>query len=220
MWETILFDLDGTMTDPKQGITTAVSEALSHFGIHEDPDNLTQFIGPPLGDAFQEYYGLTPAQAEEAIGHFRVYFDRQGWRENIPYPGIADLLAALQRAGRRLIVATSKPELFANRIMEYFDLSQYFTLICGAPMHNQAGAKKAVVIGDALRRAGIAADAAVVMVGDRRHDIEGAHQVGLPAIGVLYGYGSREEHERCGADYLAEDLCALRALLIPSTKND
>ena len=202
MWETILFDLDGTLTDPKQGITTAVSEALSHFGIHEDPDNLTQFIGPPLGDAFQEYYGLTPAQAEEALGHFRVYFDRQGWRENIPYPGIADLLAALQRAGKRLIV------------------SQYFTLICGAPMHNQAGAKKAAVIGDALRRAGIAADASVVMVGDRRHDIEGAHQVGLPAIGVLYGYGSREEHERCGADYLAEDLCALRALLIPSTKND
>ncbi|MBQ1281575.1 MAG: HAD-IA family hydrolase [Oscillospiraceae bacterium] len=209
MWNTILFDLDGTLTDPKQGITTAVGIALEHFGIHESPDNLTRFIGPPLMEAFPEFYGFTTAQAEEAIQVFQEYFGRQGWRENNPYEGIAEFLGGLKSAGKRLIVATSKPEVFARRILDHFDLSQYFFAVCGAPLDERKGAEKIKII----RKALAFCEDTPIMVGDRKHDIEAAHALGLRAIGVLYGYGSREELTGCGADYLAEDLSALQTLL-------
>ncbi len=212
-WDTILFDLDGTVTDPKEGITRAVATALAHFGIHEDPDSLTKFIGPPLDESFPEFYGFTPEQTEEATERFREYFARQGWHENVPYPGMAELLGDLKKAGKQLIIATSKPEAFAVRILEHFGMAQYFDRICGAPLHDQQGARKAVVIRRALSYTG--GDLSrVVMVGDRRHDVAGAHETGLACIGVLYGYGDRAEHEAAGADFIAEDLPALRRLLL------
>ncbi len=212
-WNTILFDLDGTVTDPKEGITKAVATALAHFGIHEDPDSLTKFIGPPLDESFPEFYGFTPEQTEEATERFREYFARQGWHENVPYPGMAELLRDLKAAGKQLIIATSKPEVFAVRILEHFGMAQYFDHICGAPLHDQRGAKKAAVVRRALSYTG--GDLSrVVMVGDRRHDIAGAHEAGLAAVGVLYGYGDRAEHEAAGADFIAEDLPALRRLLL------
>ncbi|MGM9618398.1 MAG: HAD hydrolase-like protein [Oscillospiraceae bacterium] len=209
---TILFDLDGTLTDPKAGITTAVSVALRHFGIEAEPDSLTKFIGPPLDEGFREFYGFDEAQAKEAIREFRAYYSRQGWRENVPYEGAAALLAELQAAGRHLLVATSKPEVFAVKILEHFGMAQYFDGICGAPLEDPNGAKKAAVIRDALRRFGAVGDA--VMVGDRRHDVQGAHEAGLPAIGVLYGYGDRDELTAAGAEQIAEDIPALRILLL------
>lgn len=212
-WDTILFDLDGTVTDPKEGITKAVATALERFGIREDPDSLTRFIGPPLDESFPEFYGFTPEQTAQATEYFREYFARQGWHENAPYPGMAELLGDLQAAGKQLIIATSKPEVFAVRILEHFGLARYFDCICGAPLHDQQGAKKAAVIRDALSRTGGGLSRAV-MVGDRRHDIAGAHEAGLKAIGVLYGYGDRAEHVSAGADYIAEDLAALRGLLL------
>lgn len=214
MWNTILFDLDGTLTDPKEGITRAVAIALEDFGVHEDPERLTHFIGPPLDESFPEFYGFTPEQTAAATEAFRTYFAAQGWRENVPYPGMAALLGELKAAGRRLVVATSKPEVFAVRILEHFDMAKYFEHICGAPMDNQEGAKKAAVIRSALSRAGIGDLSSAVMVGDRRHDIAGAHETGLRAIGVLYGYGDRAEHERAGADFIAADLDELRGLLL------
>jgi len=219
MWNTILFDLDGTLTDPKVGITRAVAVALAHFGIQEDPDSLTDFIGPPLDESFPEFYGFDREQVKTATEKFREYYVRQGWLENVPYPGMAELLRDLKAAGKHLMVATSKPEETAVRILEHFGMAQYFDRICGAPLDSQEGAKKANVIRRALSWADWRGDgSSVVMVGDRRHDIAGAHEAGLQAIGVLYGYGSRAEHEQAGAEFIAADLAQLRKLLLFETE--
>lgn len=211
MWNTILFDLDGTLTDPKEGITKAVAIALEHFGIHEDPDRLTHFIGPPLDESFPEFYGFSQEQVDTATELFRAYYARQGWRENIPYPGAAELLRDLKAAGRTTMIATSKPEGMAVQILEHFGMAPYLDRICGAPLDKQEGARKANVIRSALP---FVPQGPVVMVGDRRHDVAGARETGLPCIGVLYGYGSREELERAGAAYIAEDFQTLRRLLL------
>ena len=215
MFSTILFDLDGTLTDPGEGITNSVAYALERFGIHvNDRKSLYPFIGPPLTDSFSRYYGMTDSQATEAVKVYREYFSVKGWLENCPYDGIDTMLSHLQRSGKRLLVATSKPEEFAVRILEYFGLSTYFEIICGAPFNPPKGHGKADVIKDALKRAGIFDLDGVIMVGDRRHDVQGAHAVGIPAVGVLYGYGDREEHEACQADYIVEDINNLEELLL------
>ena len=214
-WNTILFDLDGTLTDPAEGITKAVEAALNHYGITvADRAALHKFIGPPLDESFPEFYGFDAARTAEATEVFRAYFDRQGWRENIPYPGVEDMLRDLRAAGKRLLVATSKPEVFALRIMEHFGLAQYFDHICGAPMDNQEGAKKAAVIRDALRRSGVEDLHAAVMVGDRRHDIDGARQAGLEAVGVLWGYGDLQELEASHPVHIVESFDGLKRVLI------
>lgn len=222
MWNTILFDLDGTLTDPKVGITKAVAISLDHFGIREDPENLTHFIGPPLDESFPEYYGFNQEQVDIATQKFREYYTRDGWLENVPYPGMATLLRDLKAAGKHLMVATSKPKVTAVRILEHFGMAGYFDRILGAPLNNQEGAKKVNVIRNALSWANSAWDgwdySGAVMVGDRRHDVIGAHQAGLSCIGVLYGYGDRSEHENAGADFIAEDIPALRKLLLFETE--
>ncbi len=214
MRRTILFDLDGTLTDPKKGITCAFAYALKQYGIEADPDTLTSVIGPPLVDSFMELYGFSRAQAEEAIRHYRVYYSDRGWAENVPYPGIRDALAALRAAGRTLVVATSKPEEFSVRILEHFGLAEYFSVICGAPMDDSERGRKEHVIADALCRCGSPSPGTAVMVGDRRHDIEGARKNGLSAIGVLYGYGSRAELEQAGAAYITNSVQSLCDLLL------
>ena len=153
-WNTVLFDLDGTVTDPKEGITCAVAYALRQQGIIADPDTLTSFIGPPLHESFPELFGLTEEQTDRAVEDFRAYFSRQGWAENIPYKGMAELLESLQGAGLKLVIATSKPEEFALRIMEHFGLAAYFHRICGAQREDRASAQKGSVVADALRRSG------------------------------------------------------------------
>ncbi len=214
-WNTIHFDLDGTLTDPAEGITKAVEAALNHYGITvADRAALHKFIGPPLDESFPEFYGFDAARTAEATEVFRAYFDRQGWRENIPYPGVEDMLRDLRAAGKRLLVATSKPEVFALRIMEHFGLARYFDHICGAPMDNQEGAKKAAVIRDALRRAGVEDLSTAVMVGDRRHDIDGARQAGLEAVGVLWGYGDLQELEASHPVHIVESFDGLKRVLI------
>ena len=214
-WNTILFDLDGTLTDPAEGITKAVEAALNHYGITvADRSALHKFIGPPLDESFPEFYGFDAARTAEATEVFRAYFDRQGWRENIPYPGVEDMLRDLRAAGKRLLVATSKPEVFALRIMEHFGLARYFDHICGAPMDNQEGAKKAAVIRDALRRSGVEDLSTAVMVGDRRHDIAGARQAGLEAVGVLWGYGDLQELEASHPVHIVESFDGLKKVLI------
>ena len=213
MWKTILFDLDGTLTDSAPGITNSVAYALAHFGIHEESKNLLKFIGPPLNESLAEFYGFSPEQTVEAITVFREYFVEKGWCENAPYPGVGELLRDLKDAGLRLMVATSKPEVQAVRILKHFGLAEYFEQICGAPLGNEDGARKSSVIRRALSYVG-GDTASVVMVGDRRHDVEGAREVGLPCVGVLYGYGGREELESAGAEFIAEDMAALKRLLL------
>ena len=213
MWNTLLFDLDGTLTDSAPGITNSVAHALAHFGIREEPKNLLKFIGPPLSESLPEFYGFPPEQTAEAVTIFREYFNEKGWCENAPYPGAGELLAALKAAGRRLMVATSKPEVQAVRILKHFGLAEYFDHICGAPAGSEEGARKVIIIRQALRHMD-GGDSSAVMVGDRRHDVAGAREAGLPCIGVLYGYGGREELEAAGAAFIAEDIAALKKHLL------
>lgn len=212
MWNTVIFDLDGTLTDSQVGITNSILYALERFGIHEERRNLMKCVGPPLAESLRDYYGFGPEKRAQAIAAFREYFDEKGWLENAPYPGIQALLRELKAAGLRLMVATSKPEVQAVRILKHFGLAQYFGHICGAPLGNEDGARKSAVIRRALEWAEDLSQ--TIMVGDRRHDVAGAHEVGLPCIGVLYGYGGREELEKAGAAFIAEDMAALKRLLL------
>ena len=214
MWDVILFDLDGTITDPKDGITKSVAYALERVGIKiENPDILTNFIGPPLLESFQKFYSLSEEQSLEAVDLYRQRYSSVGWVENLPYPGIDECLQRLRTAGKTLIIATSKAELYAIKILEYFGLSKYFHAICGTPMDGLKQTK-ADVIRTALSRIDVFDLSKVVMVGDRMHDILGAHEVGLSAIGVLYGYGDRQEHEAQNADYIVESVEELKSLLL------
>ena len=209
----ILWDLDGTLTDPAEGITKAVQHSLGIFGIRvEDRRRLYPFIGPPLKASYQEMFGFSDEETARAIAAYREYFSVTGLFENVPYEGIAPLLCDLQTAGKRLYVATSKPTVFALRILERFRLSQYFEGVYGSELDGTR-VEKPAVIRYCLEQEGITDQSAVVMVGDREYDVLGAHENGLEAIGVIYGYGSREELVQAGADALAEDLAGLRALL-------
>lgn len=210
----ILFDLDGTLTDPGMGITNSVAYALAHFGITvTDRTQLYRFIGPPLMDSFMEYYGFTEEQATEAVRVYREYFADKGWAENTVYEGIETMLSELVATGKILLVATSKPQVFAERILNYFGLAHYFTHICGVALQAPRGYSKADVIREALSKAGVTDLSTAVMVGDRHHDIDGAKAVGLASVGVLYGYGDREEHETAGAGAIAESVAELREYL-------
>lgn len=212
MWKTILFDLDGTLTDSQQGIINAISYALDHFGAHKERAELMKFIGPPLMESLPEYCGFSVEQSQAVIIKFREYYQSKGWLENAPYPGIPELLRDLKAAGKQLLVATSKPENMAVRVLEHFELAGYFDHICGAPASNPDSTKKADVIRNALHYAEDLSQ--VIMVGDRRHDVAGARETGLPCVGVLYGYGGREELEKAGAAFIAEDMAALKRLLL------
>ncbi len=200
----IFFDLDGTLTDSMPGITRAVQYALKHYGITvEDLDILKPFVGPPLPDSFKEYYHFSDEDARDAVFVFREYYNKKGWMENSPYAGIREMLEELKKSGFKLFVATSKPETMAKRVLEYFELTRYFEFIGGACDDNNR-AKKAEVIRYVMEENGLTDRENIVMVGDRRHDIEGAHKAGIPAIGILYGYGSEEELKKAGADWIAK----------------
>ena len=185
-YTTILFDLDGTLTDPGEGITNAVAYALRHYDISvADRRQLYPFIGPPLHDSFMKFYGFSSEQAEAAITFFREYYRDTGIWENVVYTGMAEALHKLCDSGKRLLVATSKPEEFAIRILDKFELSGYFDSICGATFDNTR-VTKAQVIAHALRQGQITDISVCIMVGDREHDVLGAKEFGMDALGVLY----------------------------------
>ncbi len=210
----LLFDLDGTLTDPMEGITRSVQYSLRHFGIEvTDLRELTPFIGPPLSDSFREFYGFDGERIPEAIRVMREYFNERGWRENRLYDGMPQLLERLQSAGYELAVATSKPTVFARRILDYFDLARYFSCVGGAELNGDRQAK-AEVIAYVLQELDIADPASCLMIGDRRHDIAGATTVGMDSCGVLWGYGSREELTEAGATLIVADLVELERLLV------
>ena len=197
-----LFDLDGTLTDPAEGITNSVIYALKKFGKEvSSREELYPYIGPPLLESFEKYHGLTPAQAREGLRLYREYFSDRGIFENTVYDGIPPLLERLRSAGVRLFVATSKPEYYARQIMAHFHLEEYFDFIGGSTM-DETRVRKEEVIRYVLERTGVSEPARAVMVGDRGLDVTGAEQCGMDAIGVLYGYGGKEELQRAGARYL------------------
>ncbi len=213
MKQYILFDLDGTIIDPKIGITSSVAYALNKFDIHvENLDNLCKFIGPPLKDSFIEYYNFSDEDAEKAILYYRERFQEKGIYENFLYENFEDMLISLKKQGKTLLIATSKPAVFAERILEHFNLRQYFDFVGGSNLDGTR-ANKAEVIFHVLKENSISDLSTAIMVGDRKHDIIGAKKAGLQSVGVLYGYGNYQELETSGADYIVKDVEELSTLL-------
>ncbi len=210
----ILFDLDGTLSDSAPGITRSVAYALEKFGINEKAEDLGFFVGPPLIDAFREKYGMTTEEADSAIKYFRERFQTKGIFENAPYDGIDELLCTLHSHGKKLILATSKPEKFARQILERYDFAKYFTFIGGACMDEKTRMHKDEVISYCLESCKITDASECIMVGDRRHDVDGAKKFGIPTAGVLYGYGTSEELINAGAVAVLESTEALCEFLL------
>lgn len=213
----ILFDLDGTLTDPKEGITKSVQYALKEAGIDEpDLDKLEPFIGPPLKDSFIQFYGLSEEQAEQAIKKYRERFEHTGIFENVIYAGIPEMLRKLKARGKRLAVSSSKPGVFVEKILEHFEIKQYFEVIVGSELDGTR-AKKEEVVEEALRQlmGGVeVTPEKVAIVGDRKFDIEGGHANNISTIGVTYGYGGMEELKEAKADYIVDSVEGLQSLLL------
>ena len=211
-YDTILFDLDGTLTDPGVGITNAVMHALAKRGIVEtDRAKLYRFIGPPLIESFERFYGWTHEEAVQGLADYREYFGPKGIFENEVLPGIPEMLAALKASGRRLVLATSKPELFARQILEHFDLLKYFVGVHGATMDERRNKKDEVIACALAHTPGVGL---AVMVGDRHHDVDGAKANGLDSVGVLFGYGSETELREAGAKFIVKTVEELKELLL------
>lgn len=212
-YDWLLFDLDGTLTDPFEGITRSVEYALNAFGIEvEDRRVLAPFIGPPLVESLTERYGFTMEDAVAAVAKYREYFAVKGLYENELFEGIPELLSDCRKAGYKISMATSKPTHYARIIAEHFDIARYFDAIHGSSLDGTRITKSSVVA-EAVAEEHLDPSRAL-MIGDRRHDVEGAGEHGIRTVGVLYGYGSREEHEAAGAAYIVNNLDELRELLI------
>lgn len=245
----LLFDLDGTLTDPKEGICKSVQYALRALGIEEpDLDKLEPFIGPPLADSFMEFYGMSKESAQEAIGKYRERFSVKGWAENVVYEGVPQMLKSLKEAGYVLAVASSKPTVFVERILTHFGLRDAFSVVVGSELDGRRTGKDEV-IEETLRQLSAKKDAAkqqdgisvqkdagegcmetqrngfepgggsrrcdeVIMIGDRRFDVEGAHAHGMRCVGVAYGYAQSDELEQAGADFIADSPEELLQLLL------
>ncbi|MDA8227536.1 MAG: HAD family hydrolase [Desulfitobacterium hafniense] len=213
-YDVILFDLDGTLTNPFMGITKSVQYALKHFGIEENNlESLKKFIGPPLKESFQEYYHFDDIMATKAIEKYREYFSVTGIFENLVYFGIPELLEELDKWGKKLVVATSKPTVFAEKILMHFGLDNFICFTVGSNLDGSR-VKKGEVISYALNYGGFRSNMKIVMVGDRKHDIIGAKENGIDSIGVLYGFGSRSELEFQGPTGIAEDVKSLKLMLL------
>ena len=211
----LLFDLDGTLTDPREGITRCVQFALARQNIEVvDRRLLDPFIGPPLMSSFMHFYGMDHASAEQAVADYRERFAHVGMFENDVYPGIERLLAGLQASGRLMFVATSKPWFYARQIIEHFGLDGYFCHVYGSELDGKRSEKHAL-IAHILREEQIkAADA--LMIGDRKYDLAGARHNGVASAAVGYGYGSESELRAEEPDYYFRSLDALSAALLPS----
>ena len=210
-YEVIAFDLDGTLTDPEEGLTSGFAYALSKMGIpYETKKSLSRFIGPPLKAEFCKVYNLSDADGEECVRLFREYFSVYGWWDNKLYDGIPEMLNALKKSGKRLVLATSKPEIFAKKILKLFDIEKYFDFVGGATL-DHTRVEKSEVLAYALSSVG---GGKAVLVGDRKFDAEGAELCGIDSLGVLYGHGSREEIEAAGFTYIAETVADILKFLI------
>ncbi|MFI5314762.1 MAG: HAD family hydrolase [Myxococcota bacterium] len=216
MTPVVLFDLDGTLTDPKLGITRSIQYALRKRGRPvPDADSLESLIGPPLEESFRSRFAMSPAEARQAVDDYREYFAETGLFENAVYPGIPELLARLRAEGARLAVATSKPTVFAERILAHFGLAAHFEQVVGSFLDGRR-VEKRELIADALQSLGVDRldRQQAAHVGDRRHDVLGARANGIRSIAVGYGYGTREELAAAEPSALAESVAALGRLLL------
>lgn len=212
-FETILFDLDGTLTDSKDGILRSLRYALDKMGIPCEAERpLDCFIGPPLLDTLRTHFDLCDAHAHQTVVAYREYFTEFGMFENAVYPDVIELLEELQDDGRILVLSTAKPTPYAETILRHFGLDRFFPRVVGA---NLDGTRlhKDEVIAETLRQLPAAAKRSIVMVGDREHDVLGARRNGLECIGVTYGYGTLEELQAAGAKWIVRSVAELGALL-------
>ena len=219
MFEYILFDLDGTLTDPKEGITKSVQYALASVDIDEpDLDKLEPFIGPPLHESFMEFYGFDRDMAMKLAEKYRERFNVTGIFENKIYPGIADMLKVLKEAGCKISIASSKPTVLVERILDHFDIRKYFDSVVGSNLDGTR-TKKEEVVEEALRQLACVKEK-TAMVGDRKFDIEGARAFGLIGVGVSFGYAQGNELEEAGADYIVDSVEELQKLLLSGGKEN
>ena len=211
MKKTILFDLDGTLTDSGEGIINCAILALEHFGCPiPSREALRVFVGPPLHESFIKH-GVPADKADEAVAVYRSRYIPIGKYENTPYPGIREVLETLKEEGHTLYVATSKPEQMSIDILEHFDLAKYFDRICGASMDTSRSSKEAV-IAYLIEQNGRTDN--MIMVGDTKFDVIGAKHHGIPAIGVSWGYGEVADMEDAGATAIATTMEELLSLLL------
>lgn len=207
----LLFDLDGTLTDSGEGIIHCGQETLAHFGLEVPSyDELRPMVGPPLRDSLLRF-GITEENMEEAVEVYRKAYVDHGQYENFPYPGVEDLLKQLRSDGHKLYVATSKPEIMAEHILKHFALDQYFDVICGSSLDGKR-ITKSEVIRHLLKQ--LPMDEKIIMIGDTIYDIEGANELGLPSIGVAWGYGDLEQMKAAGAVDIAASMDALHTIII------
>ena len=219
MYKYILFDLDGTLTDPKEGITGCVRYALPFLGIDPPPsDELLDFIGPPLVDSFIRRFGMTKEDAEFTLQKYRERFSTVGMFENRVYDGVPKMLEHLKNAGCTLAVASLKPLVFVEKILEKFSLSKFFSVIAGSDLEGKKHTKKQI-IDDVLSALPPISKSNIVMVGDRYQDIEGAKQAGIISIGVTYGYAAIGELESAGADYICATPAEVVKILLCNNYN-
>ncbi len=213
MYQYILFDLDGTLTDPREGITKSVQYALAKMGIEEpDLSALEHFIGPPLYDEFRRCYDFDDVQAKQAVAAYRERFSVHGWKENILFDGVPAMLKTLRAAGKTLAIASSKPTLFVEKILELFEIASYFDVVSGATLDGSISTK-AQVVEQALTLLSVKDRKSAVLVGDRMHDVEGARSCGIDCVGVTFGFGGLQELQQAGAKYIVQDFAELIQLL-------
>lgn len=210
----LLFDLDGTLTNPQEGITKCVQHALRAFGIEEpDLEKLIPFIGPPLIQSFMEFYNMSEEDARKAVAVYRERFSTVGLFENFPYPGIADMLAELKAQGKILAVASSKPTIYVRRILEKFELAPYFDVIEGSNLDGTRVDKKEV-IAEVLSQLDNPSADDLLMIGDRKFDVIGARETGFGCVGVRFGFAAPDELEQSGAVYIADTVQDLHRYLL------
>ncbi|HHT7238284.1 MULTISPECIES: HAD family hydrolase [Bacillus] len=217
MYTTFLFDLDGTLTDPKEGIINAVLYVLEKMGIEEvNISELDSFIGPPIQQSFADRYNMNEIEVERAVFYFREYLKQSGLLENKVYDGIGALLQELKDAGNRLFVATSKPTVFAKQVIEHFQLTSFFEEIVGSNLDGTR-IKKEEIIAHILQTNEELQKEEIVMIGDRKHDVIGASSNGIASIGVLYGYGNENELSDARAIHIVKDVEELQSFCIENS---
>lgn len=202
MYKYILFDLDGTLTNPKEGITKCVQHALRYFGIEKDCDELECFIGPPLKEQFMKFAGLDEQDAEKAVSVYRERFAPVGLFENEIYPGVLEMLAELKNSGKIIALATSKPTIFASQIVEKYGIAPYLDYLSGSELDG-TNVEKSAVVRIAMEALGANSDE-TVLIGDRKHDAEGAKDNKIACIGVNYGFAAKGELESAGITMIAD----------------
>lgn len=211
-YDTVFFDLDGTIIDSGEGVSNSVLYALEKFGINETRENALRFIGPPLADSFKDFYGFDDEKATKGIEIYREYYREKGIFECYLYDGIRELLIKLKENGYKVVLCTSKPEEYAHRVLRFFEIFDLFDYACGATMDEKTRATKDEVMAYAFETSGAQREK-TLMVGDRKFDINSACKFGLDSVGVTFGYGSEEELKASGATYIADSAKEIEKLL-------